>query len=299
MYSRRPGKLERMGWVKHMKIGRADVYSLTDGQFRLDGGSMFGTVPRVLWQKLNPPDDQNRIALRINPLLIQHHDKNILVETGMDDQSGPKFDAMFAVGRDETVFDGLKSLGLEPNDIDLVINTHLHFDHAGRNTTVRDGKLGPTFMNARYIVQAQEIFDATHPHERNQASYHAHNFEPILEAGLFDRLEGETEILPGLRVMPVPGHNLGQQAVMLESEGQALVYTADLLPTFDHAPYPYIMGFDLYPVTTLEVRKRVFPDWAERGVIVGPPHDPRHSWGLFKARERGGFDLGPVELGPV
>jgi glyoxylase-like metal-dependent hydrolase (beta-lactamase superfamily II) len=280
-----------MTWIKHLKIGRADVYSLTDGTFRLDGGSMFGTVPRVLWEKLNVPDPANRIALRINPLLIQLDGKNILVETGMDDKSGEKFETQFAVDRDETVFSGLRALNLEPRDIDLVINTHLHFDHAGRNTTM---DLKPTFPNARYLVQAQEIFDATHPHERNRASYIAHDFEPILEAGLFDQLEGETQIMPGLRVMPVPGHNLGQQAVILESEGAGLVYTADLLPTFDHAPFPYIMGYDLYPVTTLEIRKHWFPEWSERGFVIAPPHDPRHSWGKFQPRDRGGFTLEPI-----
>ncbi len=277
-----------MAWLKHLKIGTVDVYSLTDGKFRLDGGSMFGTVPKVLWEKVAPPDSSNRIQLRINPLLIQMQGKNILVETGMDDKSGDKFDVMFAVERDETIFDGLKQLDLEPKDIDLVINTHLHFDHAGRNTTAN---LEPTFKNARYIVQSQEVYDATHAHERSRASYNAHNFMPILEAGLFDLVEGETEIMPGLKVLPIPGHNLGSQAVILESEGAGLVYVADLIPTFNHVQYPYIMGFDLYPVTTLETRKRLFPEWAERGFVIAPPHDPSHAFGKLKARERGGFDL--------
>jgi glyoxylase-like metal-dependent hydrolase (beta-lactamase superfamily II) len=280
-----------MTWLKHLKIGAVDVYSLTDGKFRLDGGSMFGTVPKVLWEKVAPPDSSNRIQLRINPLLIQMQGKNILVETGMDDKSGDKFDAMFAVERDETIFDGLKQLNLEPEDIDLVINTHLHFDHAGRNSTET---LEPTFKNARYIVQSQDLHDAIHPHERSRASYNAHNFMPILEADLFDLVEGETEILPGLKVMPIPGHNLGSQAVVLESEGQGLVYVADLIPTFNHVPYPYIMGFDLYPVTTLETRKRLFPEWAERGFVIAPPHDSTHAFGKLKARERGGYDLEPV-----
>jgi glyoxylase-like metal-dependent hydrolase (beta-lactamase superfamily II) len=280
-----------MTWLKHLKIGTVDAYSLTDGKFRLDGGSMFGTVPKVLWEKVTPPDSSNRIQLRINPLLIQMHGKNILIETGMDDKSGEKFDAMFAMERDETIFDGLKQLSLEPKDIDLVINTHLHFDHAGRNTTVN---LEPTFKNARYIVQSQELYDATHAHERSRASYNAHNFMPILEAGLFDLVEGETEIMPGLKVLPIPGHNLGSQAVILESEGSGLVYVADLIPTFNHAPYPFIMGFDLYPVTTLETRKRFFPEWAERGFVIAPPHDPNHAFGKLKARERGGFDLEPT-----
>ena len=277
-----------MSWIRHLRIGHANVYSLTDGQFRLDGGAMFGSVPRVLWERSTPPDAQNRIALRINPLLIQLNGKNILIETGMDDKSGEKFEKQFALERDETIFSCLRSLSLEPDDIDLVINTHLHFDHAGRNT---DAFLEPTFKNARYIVQRQELWDAQHTHERNRASYLAHSIEPILERGLFDVVDGETELLPHLSVFPMPGHNLGQQAVRLEVNGQALIYAADLLPTSHHTPYPYIMGYDLYPVTTLEQKKRWFPEWAGVGAIICPPHDPVHAWGRLALRDKGGFEL--------
>ncbi len=281
-----------MSWLRHRRVGRADVYSLTDGQFRLDGGAMFGTVPRVLWERLTPPDAMNRIALRVNPLLIQLDGKNILVETGMDDKGGEKFEQNFALDRDETVFAGLRALNLEPDDIHLVVNTHLHFDHAGRNTDINSE---PTFKNAQYIVQRQELWDATHTHERNRASYHPHNIEPILAAGLFEPVDGEAQLLPGLRVVPAPGHNLGQQAVVLESEGETLVYTADLLPTTNHVSYPYIMGYDLYPVTTLEVRKNLFPHWAEIGAVICPPHDPVHAWGKLAAREKGGFAFIPED----
>ncbi len=278
-----------MPWLQHKKIGNANVYSLTDGKFKLDGGSMFGVVPRNLWEKISPPDEKNRIQLRINPMLIQLGNKNILIETGMDDKSGEKFESIYCVERDQTIFECLSQINLKPEDIDIVINTHLHFDHAGRNQTT-DGK--PTFPKAQYFVQAQELHDATHTHERNRASYIAHNFENIK----FETLEGEQEILPGLRVLPVPGHNLGQQAVLLESEGESLVYVADLIPTFHHAPYPFIMGFDLYPLTTLEVRKRLLPQWFERGTIVATPHDPHHAWGKLVEGEKNGFMLQPLPL---
>lgn len=277
-----------MSWIRHLRVGHANIYSLTDGQFRLDGGAMFGSVPRVLWERLTPPDALNRIALRTNPLLIQLNDKNILIETGMDDKSGQKFETQFALERDETVFSCLRALSLEPSDIDLVVNTHLHFDHAGRNT---DAFFKPTFKNARYIVQRQELWDAQHTHERNRASYLAHNIAPILEAGLFDAVDGETELLPGLSVFPLPGHNLGQQGVWLELDGQTLIYAADLLPTSHHAPYPYIMGYDLYPVTTLELKKRWFAEWAQVGAIICPPHDPIHAWGRLAPRDKGGFEF--------
>jgi len=275
-----------MTWLQSIRIGRARVTSLTDGKFRLDGGAMFGVVPKALWQKVAPADEQNRIQLRINPLLIQLDGRNILVETGFWDRGGTKFEAMYAVERDETVFDGLKAMGLTPDDVHVVINTHLHFDHAGRNVTA-DGK--PSFPRASYVVQAQELYDATHPHERNRASYVVEYIEPVERAGLFDVVEGEAEIVPGVRVVPLPGHNLGQQGVVLDSEGQTLVYVADLMPTFAHVPYPYVMSYDLYPVTTLEVRKRFFPQWAESGAVLAVPHDPQRAFGHLKVAERGGF----------
>lgn len=273
-----------MTWLTHQRVGKADVYSLTDGLFRLDGGSMFGSVPKVLWNQVAPADADNRIQLRINPLLIRLNGQNILIETGMWDRGGEKFDEMYAIERDETTFRGLGELGLEPDDIHYVINTHLHFDHCGRNTNL----IGePTFPNARYIVQRQELHDATHTHERSRASYVPETFVPIMEADLFDVVEGETEIVPGVTVLPLPGHNLGQQGVVLHSEGQTLVYTADLIATTAHAPYPYVMGFDLYPVTCLETRKKYLPLWHEQGATICTPHDPNVPFARLVEGKRG------------
>lgn len=279
-----------MSWTTHRKVGQADVYSLTDGTFRLDGGAMFGVVPKALWEKVAPADADNRIELRINPLLIQLDGKNILVETGMWDRGGEKFEQMYALDRDETVFRGLSEVGLGVSDIDLVINTHLHFDHCGRNT----GQTGePTFPNARYVVQKQELHDATHPHERDRASYVPETFMPILDAGLFDVVDGETELFKGLSVLPLPGHNLGQQGVVLRSEGETLVYTADLIATLAHAPYTFVMGYDLYPVTCLEMRKKYLPLWHEQEAIICTPHDPRVPFAKLTETKRG-YGLEPL-----
>ena len=275
-----------MSWVQERRISEFRVTSLTDGQFRLDGGAMFGTVPKVLWSRVTGSDDLNRIPLRVNPLLIQRGSENILVETGLWDQGGEKFDHMYAAERDESVFRGLEAVGLGVEDIHLVICTHLHFDHVGRNVTA----LGePTFPNARYVVQAQELHDARHPHERSRASYIPHTFEPLVDAGLFDVVDGEHELRPGLSVLPLPGHTQGMQGVVLRSGGQTLVYAADLLPTLNHAPLPYIMGFDLYPVTTLETRRRYFPQWAEEGAVICTPHDPRVPFTRLRVDDRGAF----------
>lgn len=280
------GILPFMSWTRHLQVGEADVYSLTDGQFRLDGGAMFGSVPKVLWERVAPADDLNRIRLRINPLLIRLRGQNILVETGFWDQGGEKFESMYALDRDETVFRGLSDLGLSPQDIHLVVNTHLHFDHAGRNVTA----LGePTFPNARYVVQKQELHDALHTHERSRASYVPGYINPLLDAGLFEVVDGEHEPLPGLSVLPLPGHNLGQQGVVLRSGGEVLVYAADLLPTLAHTPYPYIMGYDLYPVTTLETRKHYFPQWFEERAVICTPHDPDTAFARLEEGKKGGF----------
>lgn len=280
-----------MSWTQHRKVGDADVYSLTDAQFRLDGGAMFGSVPKVLWERVAPADDLNRIRLRINPLLIRLDGRNVLVETGFWDGGGEKFEGLYALDRDETVFRGLSDLGLAPDDIHLVVNTHLHFDHAGRNVTLTGE---PTFPNARYVVQRQELHDAQHTHERSRASYIPGYIDPILAAGLFEIVDGEHELLPGLSVLPLPGHTPGQQGVVLRSGGEVLVYAADLLPTLAHTPYPSIMGYYLFPVTTLETRKRHFPQWFEEGAVICTPHDPDVAFARLEEGKRGGFVGVPV-----
>lgn len=275
-------------WLKHRRVGQIDVYSLTDGTFWLDGGAMFGTVPKVLWQKITQPDELNRIQLRVNPLLIRLGDENILIETGFWDQGGEKFEHMFALQRDETVFRGLEALGLTPDDIHLVINTHLHFDHAGRNVTALGA---PTFPNAKYVVQKQELHDARNAHERSRASYKAQYIEPIADAGLFEVVDGEHELRQGLSVLPLPGHNLGQQGVVLRSDDEVLVYAADLVATTAHVSIPYVMGYDLYPVTTLETRKKYYPQWHEENAIICPPHDPLHAFTRLQVDEKGRWSL--------
>lgn len=281
-----------MAWAKQRQIGNISVTSLTDGQFRLDGGAMFGSVPKVLWEKVAPPDEKNRIALRINPLLIQLGGENILVETGFWDQGGEKFESIYALDRDETVFRGLNELGLTPSDIHLVINTHLHFDHAGRNVTA----LGePTFPNARYVVQKQELHDARHTHERSRASYFPEYFEPLAHAGLFEVIDGQHELRPSLSLLPMPGHNLGQQGVVLQNGGETLVYVADLIPTLAHTPTPYIMGYDLYPVTTLETRKKYLGTWHEQRAVICTPHDPAVAFARLEVNPKGGFVAVPAD----
>jgi len=273
--------------MRSFKLGGFEVYFLEDARFRLDGGAMFGVVPKPLWSRVAEADAQNRIRLTIRPMLVRAGERWVLIETGMDDKQGAKHRKIYGIEAAGRLLEQLRALGLAPEDVDLVINTHLHFDHAGLNTISRDGRIVPLFTKARYLVQKQELYDATHVHERNRASYLLENVEPVAEAGLFEEVEGEVEVLPGLTLVPLPGHTLGQQGVVLRSEGRTLVYTADLMPTLAHAPLAYIMAYDLYPVTTLEVRKAFYPVWIEEGAYLSTPHDPTAALGRLVRDERG------------
>lgn len=256
--------------IQKLTLGQLELYSLCDGEIWLDGGSMFGVVPKVLWSRLVPPDANNRVKLVLRPLLFKLQGYWVLIETGLDRKPGPKFQQIYGLSPQGLLLLQLAQLGLAPSDIDLVLHTHLHFDHAGQNTYWEDGRLMPTFSKARHIVQRQELHDAQNPHERNRASYLAENLEGIA----FESIEGECEILPGLRSILLPGHTLGQQGFELNSEGQTLVYTADLLPTHWHLPLAYVMAFDLYPMLTLETRKLRYEQWLNSQAILALPHDP-------------------------
>jgi glyoxylase-like metal-dependent hydrolase (beta-lactamase superfamily II) len=271
--------------IVYYKLGSFELWFLNDGEIWLDGGSTFGIVPKSIWSKLTVPDEQNRIRLGMNPLLIRAGEQLVLVETGIDRKPGEKVRRIYGLSETSLVLDQLALLGVQPQDITLVINTHLHFDHAGLNTRLLDGNLLPTFPKARYIVQKQELEDALHPHERSRASYFSENIEPVL--GQFELVEGEAEILPGLRVVPVPGHTLGMQAVELASEGQNFAYPAELIPTMMQTPLLYIMAFDLYPMTTLETRKRMYERWIDGQYLLVFTHEPGHPLGRLVRTEKG------------
>jgi glyoxylase-like metal-dependent hydrolase (beta-lactamase superfamily II) len=259
-----------------MKLGKFDLHAISDGTLRLDGGQMFGVVPKVLWEKEIPADALNRIPLSLTCLLLQDGRKNILVETGIGDKFDAKFLEIYAVDHSATVPGELRRLGLNPEDIDIVINTHLHFDHCGWNTRRQDGKLVPTFSRARYFVQRGEWEHAQHPTEHDRASYVEGFFAAA--AAQTELLDGDTEIIPGVRVEVVPGHTRNLQCVRVESEGKTAFFISDLVPTRAHLPYPWVMSFDLYPLETLESKKRLLPELAAAEALVIFPHDPCVPW---------------------
>jgi glyoxylase-like metal-dependent hydrolase (beta-lactamase superfamily II) len=271
-----------------VELGRLRVDLLSDGTFALDGGAMFGVVPRVVWEKSDPPDEKNRVTLGLNVALVLTEDgKRILVDTGMGDKWTEKERAIYRIERSSTIPGELAARGLGPADIDVVINTHLHFDHAGGNTVWRSGQAVPTFPRARYVVQRGEWQDATHAHERNRASYREENFRPLEASGQLDLVEGEAEIAKGVRVVPVGGHTAHHQMVVITGGGRTLAVPTDLLPTTSHLPLPFVMSYDLFPVATLEAKRVFLTRAAEEHWDVLFYHDARTPLGrVQRAQDR-------------
>jgi len=278
-----------------MKLGNFDIIPLTDGQFKLDGGAMFGVVPRVLWERCCPADELNRVQLGLAPLLIRAHGKNILVDTGLGSKNDDKFKKMFAVERRVTLLDSLSQFDLVPDDIHFVINTHLHFDHAGGNTCLDEqGQTVPAFPRAKYFVQQGEYDDAVRSNERTKVSYRRENFTPLMHCNQWEFLEGDTELLPGLSVMVTGGHTEHHQIVKIESEGKVALYLGDLIPTVSHLPLPYIMGYDLFPLQTLESKRWLLDQAYEEEWLLVFEHDPKISMGYVKKDIEGKYFLEAV-----
>ncbi|HEY0969898.1 MAG TPA: MBL fold metallo-hydrolase [Gemmatimonadales bacterium] len=262
------------------KFGRWTVHELQAGGQKLDGGAMFGVVPKPLWERRLPADERNRIPLGMRCLLVEHESGLVLFDTGAGNKESPKFYDIYGIenaGPDgRTMLEAaLAAAGARPEDVTLVVNTHLHFDHAGGNT-YRDesGEVRLTFPNARYVVQGGEYRYATNTNERTAASYFPHNFVPVMEAGRLDLVEGEREILPGLRVLPTPGHVPYHQSILLDAgEGEVLCFLGDVVPTQWHLPLPWIMGYDVEPLVTLESKRALLARAAAEEWLLVFEHD--------------------------
>jgi glyoxylase-like metal-dependent hydrolase (beta-lactamase superfamily II) len=278
-----------------MHLGDIEVRHIHGGNFYLDGGAMFGVVPKPLWEKKSQPDPRNRIRLAANSLLVRASNKNILIETGNGTKWTPKLREIYAIDEGDPLTDGLAAAGIAPHQIDLVINTHLHFDHAGGNTKFLNDKTVPSFPNAQYFVQAAELAHAANPSERDRASYFEENFLPICESDQWKLLSGDTEILPDISTLPIPGHNADIQAVKLTGGGKTIVFVADLIPTRHHIPLPWIMAYDLYPLQTLETKRKWIQTIVQDGWIVIFGHDPDIPAATLHERENK-IEFEPVNL---
>ncbi len=259
-----------------MKFGDYRVKVVSDCEFRLDGGAMFGVVPRNLWSRVSPPDEQNRIRMNMNCLFIEAGTERILIDTGIGDKWSEKHRAIYGINRRRTLDESLHALaGIRSEEITIVINTHLHFDHAGGNTRFDvSGRVVPRFPNARYLVSRAEYEHAEAPSERDRASYLPDNWQPLKDAGQLELKEYEYEVVPGLRMETYAGHNRSMQCPRLERDGKTLFGFADLVPTRAHVPFAWVMGYDLYPVETVEAKKKLLPQAAREDWICLFYHDP-------------------------
>jgi len=287
-----------MALIHSFQLGRLRCHALEAGLQRLDGGAMFGVVPKPLWQRRIAPDDRNRIPLAMRCLLVEHPDGLVLIDTGLGNKEDAKFKDIYGIeneGPDGRTWleQALAELGHPPADVRWVINTHLHFDHAGGNTWEAhdDGVAigGPrlTFPKATYVVQWGELEFAQETNERTRASYLPANFEPVADAGKWKLLRGDVEILPGIQSRVTPGHVPNHQSIVLRSEGDTLIYLADVMPTSHHLPLAWIMGYDLEPLRTLESKRKIVRQAMEDGWWLFFEHDPDVIMGRLGEGDRG------------
>ncbi len=277
-----------------MKLGQLEFHVLVDGHLGLDGGAMFGVIPKTMWEKKIPADASNRIRLAMNCLLVRAGGKTILVETGAGDKWDAKRRDIFALDG-PYLMERLRDYGVHPQEIDIVINTHLHFDHCGGNTRVEKDKVVAAFPHARYVVQRGEFEHAKAPTERDRASYILENYAPLEPAGKWSLLVDDRTIAPGVELIRVPGHTANMQCVKLSGGGQTAFFFADLVPTTAHLALPWIMGFDLYPLTTLENKKKWIPEAISEGWIALFAHDSKVPAGYLRERD-GIWEAEPVTI---
>jgi methylmalonyl-CoA epimerase len=275
---------QKRSTVQRFTLGDFELVSVCDGFIALDGGAMFGVVPKPLWSKVAPPDDRNRVTLAMRPLIVRGP-RTMIIDAGLGDKDDERFHDIYGVDRRRNLDHTLAEAGLAPEDIDIVLASHLHFDHAG-GFTVRDvsGKVRPKFPRAQYVARRGEWEDATHPSVRTRASYIADNYVPLADAGVLQLVDEDQTIMPGVRVRRTGGHTMHHQMILIESGGRTAAFVADMMPTPAHAPDPWIMGYDLFPLDTLAAKQRFVREAIEQEILVFFEHDPRVAAGYLREK---------------
>lgn len=277
-------------------VGEFELTICTDGTYFLDGGAMFGVVPKPLWQKRAPADEQNRILLGANTVIVRTGKQTIAIETGLGNKLPPKLREIY--GASERLPESLAAAGVRPEDVDIVVNSHLHFDHCGWNTTkTPDGKVEPFFSNARYFAHRGEVEHGHLQLERDRISYISDNYDPLLASGQMTLIEGNhAEIVPGITCEMFPGHTAQLMAIHIDSGGQRATYISDLIPTSAHLDATWVMGYDLFPLTCIEERKRFYGRAIPEKWLVLFTHDHDRPMGTIELDEKGKPVLRPLEL---
>ena len=275
-----------------MTLGDFELTAVSDGIYYLDGGAFFGVVPKVMWQRKVPADENNRVPTGLNSMVVRTGDKTILIETGIGNKLPEKMAKVYS--QPAQLLDNLTSAGIAPDDIDIVINTHLHFDHCGWNTMRRADRITATFPKAKYYAQKGEWRHARLQHERDAVSYMTDNYDPLVESGQMELLDGNQEIVPGISVELFPGHTENMQAVVLRSRGNTACYISDLIPTRAHLDPSWVMAFDLSPIDTIESRRRYYARAIPERWLTMFTHDSEAPWAYIDRDEKGKFAAQPV-----
>ena len=273
--------------MNRLALGDFELTAVSDGTYYLDGGAFFGVVPKVMWERKVPADDKNRVPTGLNSIVVRTGEKTILIETGIGNKLPDRMAKIYH--QPAQLLDNLSAAGFSPDDVDIVINSHLHFDHCGWNTVRRGDKFVPTFPRAKYYVQEGEWQHAREQHERDAVSYMTANYDPLVESGQMQLVSGDYEIAPGVSLRVFPGHTMNMQAIILRSGGQTACYISDLIPTRAHLDLTWVTGFDLSPIATIESRKRYYAQAIPEKWLMLFTHDAEVPWAYVESNDKGKY----------
>jgi len=277
------------------ELGDFEIHLLPSVAFRLDGGGMFGVVPKVIWDGSYPADEKNRIAMNTNLMLVKAYGRNVLIDTGVGNKLNKKWQKIYGITDVPSMDESLAPAGITSADVDIVIFTHLHFDHAGGALTAQpDGSVIPTFPNARYVAQEKDYDYGSSGHIKAQATYVEENFVPLKEMGLLDLIDGPTQLMPGIKALPTRGHTPAMNLVRVDSGGQSAWHLADLMPLSGHVAPLWVMSYDLFPYESLEAKLELLPELHKEDAILVFEHEPEPCAGRLEKHDRG-FSLRKLE----
>jgi glyoxylase-like metal-dependent hydrolase (beta-lactamase superfamily II) len=271
--------------MHRLTLGDFELIAVSDGTYRLDGGAFFGVVPKVMWEKKVKADAENYVPVGLNSVVVRTGQHTVLIETGIGNKLPERLIKIF--GQPAKLLDNLNAAGISPEDVDIVINSHLHFDHCGWNTMIKDDKIVPTFPKAKYYAPEGEWQHGRLQLERDAISYMSENYDPLIKTGQMELLQGDQEIVPGISVRVFPGHTFHMQAVIIQSGSQKACYISDLIPTSAHIDLTWVMAFDLLPLQTIESRKRYYAQSIPEKWLTIFTHDPNVPWAYVEKDERG------------